>query len=365
MKNLYLLLLGCALLSAAPGFAQKMAPRRASFTLMAPTVGEATNITSNGFTANWSPVEGAEGYCVFVYTKDVADSDGEYTIVDEDFNGIDFGSLIEPGGGDEYGVDLSAYGYAFTYGWEAYAFPNFVPSMVAGLLYSPYLYLTNDEGRYNIVLTTYSNQGDQIRVESHGTGDKVTEIYTVELDNSQATGMYTKTLAMDNGSRDLFFSAINVTAQVGQADYIDRVQVTQNLKAGDEVYTNIAADEAVDAEDDWGTPVTSKRFTLPASYLNGHTVVYYDVYAAAYDYDTPNGSTPYTLVTSPYSFRVMVDLRNRTSEVIEEDPATAIADLRSDAANAADDAYYDLTGRRVAHPTAGIYIHHGKKVIVK
>lgn len=363
MKKLYLATL-CALVAVAPVLAQKSAPRRASFTLAAPTVSEATNITSNGFTANWSPVEGAEGYCVFVYTKDVVDQDGEYTIVDEDFDGIDFGSLITPAGGDEYGVNLSEYGYAFTYGWEAYAYPTFAPSMVAGLLYSPYLNLTNDEGRYKILLTTYSNLNDQIRVESHGTGDKVVEVYTVGLDNSQATGMWTQTLQMDNGSRDLFFSAINVTAEVGHADYIDRVQVTQDLKTGDEVYTNIAADETIDAEDDYGMPVTSKRFTLPARYLNGHTVVYYDVYAAAYDFSTPNGSTPYTLVTSPYSFRVLVDLQNRTSEVIEEDPATAIADLRADC-NSTDDNWYDLTGRRVVNPKEGIYIHQGKKVILK
>lgn len=363
MKQFYPLIAGL-LLVAVPAFAQKaQVPRRVSTTLERPVVLPATNITSNAFTANWLPVDGADAYCVFVYIKDVAPSDGEYTIVDEDFNGIDFGSLIEPAGGDEYGVNLSDMGYAFTYGWEIYAYPNFVPSMVAGLLYSPYLDLENNGGNYRVHITTYANRDDQIRVESHGSGEKQVVIYTVEIDDYQSTGISTKTLEFDNGTRDLFFSAINVTAPVGQADYIDRVQVTQDLQAGDVVYTTVASDEAVMAQDDWGYDVTSKRFTLNSGYLNGKTEVYYDVYAAYDDWSTPNGSTPYTLVTSPYSQKVLVDLQNRTSQVID-DPMSGISDIKTTNLPA-DDNYYDLTGRRVVNPTRGIYIHNGKKVVIK
>lgn len=362
MTKLYPLL-ACMLLTASASHAQKASVvRRAATSLERPQVLPASNITSTGFTANWEPVAGAEAYCVFVYIKDVADSDGEYTIVDEDFDGIDVGSLIEPAGGDEYGVDLSAYGYAFTYGWEAYAYPTFAPSLVAGLLYSPYLDLVNNGGRYKVHITTYANYDDQIRVESHGAGEKQVVIYNVEINSSQAQGLSTKTLEFDNGTRDLFFSAINVTAEVGVADYIDRVQVTQDLKAGDVVYTNIASDEAVMAEDDYGYEVTSKRFTLKSGYLNGKTEVYYDVYAALHDFSTPNGSTPYTLVTSPYSQKVLVDLKNRTSSVIEDD-YSAISTIAAEQVPD-DNNYYDLTGRRVAEPRAGIYIHNGKKVII-
>ncbi len=362
MKHFYAIIT-CLLLVCSPVLAQKaQVQRRASATLERPVVLPATDITSNAFTANWQPVDGAEAYCVFVYIKDVAPGDGEYTIIDEDFNGIDFGSLIEPAGGDEYGVNLSDMGYAFTYGWEIYAYPNFVPSMVAGLLYSPYLDLENNGGNYRVHITTYANRDDQIRVESHGSGEKQVVIYTVEIDEYQSTGMSTKTLEFDNGTRDLFFSAINVTAEVGQADYIDRVQVTQDLQAGDVVYTTVASDEAVMAEDDWGNQVTSKRFTLNNGYLNGKTEVYYDVYAAYDDWNTPSGSTPYTLVTSPYSQKVLVDLAKRTSEVVE-DPFTGISEVQT-AKLPVDDNYYDLTGRRVINPAQGIYIHQGKKVII-
>ena len=365
MKKHYLIFT-LVLLSVAGMSAQTLkAPRLQSVTLDKPVVKPATAITANGFTANWEPVAGAEAYCVYVYIKDIAPSDGEFILADEDFNGITSGSIIEPAGGDEYGVNLSDYGYAFTYGWEIYAYPTFAPSLVAGLLYSPYLYLVNNGGNYKVLLTTLSSHNDEIRIESHGSGEKQVVTYNVDLSaQGGGTGTYTKELEFSNGTRDLFFSTINVTAPVGQADYTDRVQVVQQLKAGDEVYTNIAGDEAVMAEDDWGYEITSKQFSLNSHYLNGHTQVYYDVYAATYDYSTPNGSVPYTLVTSPYSQRVLVDLANHTSQVID-DP-TAISDLKVDNnAREHDDAWYDLTGRRVTNPTRGIYIHNGKKVVVK
>ena len=30
-----------------------------------------------------------------------------------------------------------------------------------------------------------------------------------------------------------------------------------------------------------------------------------------------------------------------------------------------DDVYYNLNGQRVDHPTPGLYIHHGHKVVIK
>ncbi len=352
MKHFYTLI-SCMLLFAATAMAQKaQAPRQAAANLPAPVVNPATNITNNGFTANWQPVDGAEAYCVYVYIKDVMEQDGEFTLADEDFLGIDFGSLIQPGGGDESGVNLSAMGYALSYGWEAYLYPTFAPSLVAGMLYTPYLYLVNNDGKYKVQITTLASDHDQIRVISHGVGEAVTANYNVDL-NGMGTGLHTQELEFDNGSRDLFMSMINNTAQVGTADYFDRVVVTQDLKAGDEVYTNIAGDEAVMAEDDWGNAVTSKRFTLNNRYLDGHTEVYYDVYAACYE-----GST---LITSPYSNRVLVDLRAKTSEVIEK--VTGITDVNTDRPAVADDNWYDLTGRRVTNPTHGIYIHNGRKVV--
>ncbi len=56
---------------------------------------------------------------------------------------------------------------------------------------------------------------------------------------------------------------------------------------------------------------------------------------------------------------------NSVVYVMEEpDHATAIDELKHDNA-AADDAWYTIMGQRVAQPVQGIYIHQGKKVIVR
>ena len=158
MKKLYTTLFMAAAAIAAS----------AQITLQKPETKLATDITSTAFTANWGAVKDADGYAVFVYDRKPVTADGEVTIADEDFSGITRGSLNEPLGGEEEFVDLSAYGYALSYGWGAYAFPNFIPSMVAGLIYSPYLDLRADDGKYKVIIDAYCSDGDEIRVESHG-----------------------------------------------------------------------------------------------------------------------------------------------------------------------------------------------------
>lgn len=349
MKQLYTLL---GLLLALPCTLAAQTP------LAKPEAKPATAITAKAFTANWGAVEGAEAYCVFVYTQHTVAKDGWQTIADEDFANITSGSVNEPAGGDEEYVDLAAYGYTQSYGWSAYAYPNYIPSMVAGLVYTPYMDLRGNGGRYRVVITSYCSDGDQLRVESHGAGEKQTRIVTTHIDNG-GTSLSTDTLEFDNGSKDLFLSVINVTAADGTPDYFDRITVEQELKKGDTVTTMVASNEAVMATDELtGDSITSCRFTN-LSFLNGQTTVYYDVYAVATDYNTPNGHLPYTTTYSDFSDLVRVDLSQRTSEVV-----TGIKAASTDE-TAQDGAWYNLQGQRVAQPAHGIYVHGGKKVVVK
>jgi hypothetical protein len=48
----------------------------------------------------------------------------------------------------------------------------------------------------------------------------------------------------------------------------------------------------------------------------------------------------------------------------DEEETTGIS-IISNSQPTADDMYYDLQGRRVSHPTTGVYILNGKKIIVK
>ena len=284
-----------------------------------------TKVATSGFTANWGAVPNSDGYCVFVYDRKNVTADGEVTIADEDFNGITFGSIIEPAGGDEEYVDLSAYRYAETYGWSAYAFPNYIASMVAGLIYSPYMDLRGNDGKYKIIISAYCTNGDEIRVEIHG--DKGKEIKTAKaVVAGGTTGITDVEFEFDNGCKDLFFSVINNTAKDGSPDYFDRIQ-------------------------------TPSRYTTAK-------VLYYDCYASAADWTTPNGSMPYTFVVSPFTDLVKVDLTNRTSEVFN--PETVGIQNIASASNILDsNVWYNLAGQRVSNPSKGLFIHNGKKVVLK
>lgn len=353
MKKMYAMLSMMALATTAS----------AQLTLSQPETKVATDITANGFTANWGAVENADGYCVFVYDRKTVTADGEVTIVDEDFNGITSGSLNEPGGGDEEYVDLSAYGYAQTYGWSAYAFPNYIPSMVAGLIYSPYMDLRGNDGKYKVIVSCYCSNGDEIRLESNGKNGKEVKLAKAVVEGG-ATGIADVMFDFDNGSKDLFFSVINNTAKEGAPDYFDRIQVKQNLKRGDVISEMVGGNEAVDAIDEnTRDSITSCRIKAPTRYTTSK-VLYYDVYASAADWSTPNGSIPYTFVVSDFTKLVKVDLSNNTSEIY--DFTTGITNaMVSSKKIAHNDVWYTLSGQRVSQLQKGVFIHNGQKVVLK
>ena len=346
-KNLLILSL---LAMAMPTFAAK--------TLQKPVVKRATEISNKGFTANWEPLQGVDGYCVFVYTKTPVTRDGEYTIVDEDFLGVDHGNVANPWGGEENYMLLD--GYADTFGWSAYGFPRFITGMVDGLLYSPYLDLRADGGKYKVIISSYCSDGDSIRIESNGKNGKEISTYEAHVAGG-GVGISTDTLEFSNGSKDLFFSVINQTAPLNLPGYFDRVEVKQNFKAGDEIVRMIASNESIDAETSWGEDAKFCKFaSLP--YKGDATVVYYDMYASVSDFSAPQGSKPYTNVYSPFSDLVKVDLANKTSEV---EVTTGVQSVETEISDSGD-VWYTLQGVRISAPTqAGIYIHNGKKVIVK
>lgn len=289
-------------------------------TLPKPVAKLATNITNNSFTANWDAVEGAEGYSVTVYRKDVASNDGVYTLVDEDFAGIDFGSIGSPAGGDENYVDLSQ--YTTTPGWSAYAFPTFIPSMVAGKIYSPEIDLKNNGGKYKLIITSYSSNGDEILIESHGKGEVVKKVYTTTIANG-TSGMSTDTIEFDNGCEHLYFSVINQSAEQGSFDYFDRIQVVQNLKKNDIVYTCVDLNDAIDAETESGEKITSNHFGNVTRCADGATILYYDIFASAYNFGyDDDGNFTYNYTYSPYSDLIKVDLEKGISEIAERDNAT-------------------------------------------
>ncbi len=284
----------CAAASANAPFYKPSRNAARSTELAKPVALPATDVTLNGFTANWQTVENAEAYCVFAYTKQTVASDGKYAIIAEDFDAIDFGSVVDPVWSSDVYMMLDD--YTNLPNWSVYGYASFAGGMVGGILYSPYLDLRNNDGQYDVEITVYATKGDEIRVESNGANGKEIKSFICE-DNET----YTHTLSFDNGNKDTFFSIVNMTAEETAPAYVDNVVVTQNLKKGDTIWTMVALDEDVEA------PTTSTAFN-DLTFANGETLLYYDLYAVAVDYTLPNGSLPYTTYYSEYSDRIEVNL---------------------------------------------------------
>ena len=323
----------------------------------APVVLPATNVTANGFTANWKAVPGVDGYSVMVFTKTTVPADGTYTVAHEDFNLIAAGSVIEPYWVDEYMIDLSApeWDVVMTPNWSAGPYPSFAGGKIGGVIYSPYMDLTNNGGKYTVEIGVQGQAGAEYMVRSVGTGAEQRQTKKLPL-----SGYNTLTFEFDNGSHDTFLVFVDNGFPDDPYDeskmeaycYLDDVAVMQDLRAGDEVLQLVDINEAVDA------PATSCDFTN-MRFLYGATTVYYDVIGASLYYPDPD-DWYYETTYTPYSDLQRVDLA-----------AAGISDITTNPDADTPAAYFNLSGQQV-NPEAlapGIYIErrgsHARKVAIK
>lgn len=297
MKKIYLL---TALLAAATTLqAQpRTAKRAAGAVLDKPVVLPATDVTRQGFTANWKPVSGADAYCVFVYTKHTAPQDGTTTIVEEGFNGITSGSVNDPVYAEDKYTVLDE--YTSLPNWSVYE-GCFAKSMVGGIVYSPYLDLHNNDGKYRVTLDVVSGAlNDSVTVTAMTSGQS-DQIVGARLN---PTGDGTLTFDFTNGGHDTFFKIIN---QDSYTFFVDNVRVEQELKKGDVFYTQVALNEGVE-----GAEQTSCAFPK-LDFAPGATEVYYDLYAVARVYDDPDDPYNYEQYYSQFSDMQPVELKDAST----------------------------------------------------
>lgn len=313
--------------------------------LTKPVVLPATNVTPEGFTANWESVENAEAYCVFVYTEHTAQQDETYTVLHEDFDNITFGNIGNPVWSDELYETLDM--YTSLPNWSVYGYTTYVKGMVGGIVYTPYIDLRNDNGRYTVTVSVYGESGDEIIIESDGTKEENKSFVLKE------TGITTQTFTFTNGRQDTFFHLHNTK---GNEFYVDDVTVTQELKAGDKAYVYVDLNDAVMGEN---TSVDFKKLY----YAPDADIVYYDLYAVVREYNDPENPDRYEQVYSPFSDKMQVIL-NPEATGIEADIAGHINFNITDAGisvNVPEDSdieIFDITGCKVMgrHLSAGTHM---------
>ena len=270
-------------------------PRKASASLQKPVVLPATEVTPHGFTANWEKVDNAEAYCVFVYTEHIAPHDETFAVVSEDFDLIDFGTIESPVWGDELYEVLDP--YTTLPNWSVYGYTTYVQGMVGGVIYSPYMDLRNDEGKYQVTLTVYAVAGDEVFVHTDGTEKQEQSFKITE------TGLTTFTLSFTNGRQDTFFYLNNTTSN---NFYLDAATVTQELKAGDKAYVMVDLNDAVTEGK------TSADFKQLRYAPDAHKV-FYDLYAVVREYNDPDDPSRYEQAYSDFSDKMEVVLTPETS----------------------------------------------------
>lgn len=344
MKRLYTLIAlavaGCAIASAA---VPRKGMHKAPVSETPVTVKEATNVHRNGFTANWEAFSNpnTNNYCIGVYEPIEVSADDEYAVLSEGFDLQPLGTTVEPFEADDIMLYLDDYDWTDTPDWTLY-YPILAKGMVNGIVLSPYIDLTNNGGKYSVVIGVVGYQGAEVHLTSSGTveDERVVKLYT--------TGYNEIRLDFTNGAHDTYFTYVDYGVIDDPDlkyntcwDFLDDFTVLQNLKAGDTFLRPLALAET---EPDAAVPPTSHVFDN-LKYLNGASKVAYDVQANIVYYNDPDDPYDYDVERSAYSPLMYVDLT-----------AAGISDVAADDANEPV-RYYNLQGIEIQGQSEnGIFI---------
>ena len=210
-----------------------------------PEVLPATNVTSTGFTANWTAVDSAAFYEVDVVANLPIASAGTATIEDEGFNGVDMGTETSPAYHTMQG-DLNAYtrypdwyGVTLMLAEGKVGLKNYAAAMgVYSMLYTPVYQVSDTPGTVKLSLTADAvNCSAQtklgvVMVEITETGE--TPVGDWQFATLTGTG---KQLDFTLGACGSYYIAIGFNDPAdpygtNAVVYIDQLKVTQELEAG-------------------------------------------------------------------------------------------------------------------------------------
>lgn len=313
MKKLYLaltlMLTAAAAVSAAP-FHKHHAMRKAA--VATPEVLPATNITAEGFTANWKAVPGADGYCLFVQSREEVTNPGRKVVLYEDFCLVSQGSVIEPVYLEEYTSQLDEYGLTLTPDWIV-SQAILAGGKISGVIWTPTLDLRADNGKYRVVMTIQGYAGQEVMVVSNGTAVDTRKEILKDNGNNEIV------LDFTNGDRETYLRIVDngfpddtEGLYIDKIAYLDDIEFSQEFSVGDDVWRPVALVD--DCEE------TSHTFTtLP--FRGTEKRLYYDLYAASIYY--PNYQE------DPYDYEVSYSDFSPKQEVLLEGYDAGVNDLES------------------------------------
>ena len=210
-----------------------------------PEVLPATNVTSTGFTANWTAVDSAAFYEVDVVANLPIASAGTATIEDEGFDGVDMGTETSPAYHTMQG-DLNAYtrypdwyGVTLMLAEGKVGLKNYAAAMgVYSMLYTPVYQVSDTPGTVKLSLTadavncSAQTELGVVMVEITETGE--TPVGDWQFATLTGTG---KQLDFTLGACGSYYIAIGFNDPAdpygtNAVVYIDQLTVTQEVEAG-------------------------------------------------------------------------------------------------------------------------------------
>ncbi len=312
-----------------------------------PDVKDPTDVDSRGsFTANWTAVPKATSYTATCYGYTLASEDNDtYPLLEEDFDKVDADvtEATDPSDADPLGnsEQTALDDYTSLPGWLGVD-NTLVQGMigaegnyynVGGVIATPVLDLTHGSTA-KLTLKLYGDAGDQIIVYVDGTR------YGVTIpDEGVIDATYTLPVKGERG-RINFWSATDAPF------VLDYIKLTQSVKKGEQVLTQLAAGTTE------GNTSTSYTFTGLDAYP-------FDLYAydvvAHYKYSDSEIAT--SLKSSDLK---IVDLNGTATAITSQKTTDGVKEV----------ARYTADGRRVSAPVKGINIVKmsdgtAKKVIIK
>lgn len=312
--------------------------------LATPTALPATQMTVNGFTAQWQKVEGATSYEVqLTSTGSNEGSIEESILLDENFKGFNNGKTQD--GTQDVANKLDE--YTQTAGWtglKLFTTPRnevkMGSSSVAGRLTTPAVSPSNGVITVVIVARWFNEKDNKLQI-GYSEGDGQAELLgKATLENEDAYFA----VPIEDVSEDC-----QVVLFSSNRAYVSRVIVLDGTFSDDDLSTLFKA------------PVKTIGKRAQAHKSKSQTIT---TAATSYTFTNLTADATYT-----YRVRALADgfATSNWSEPIQVSLATGIHEVTgADDASAQPAALYDLLGRRITGtPQRGIYIKDGRKIMVR
>ena len=207
--------------------------------LLPPALDKAADVSEDGYTARWQPVDKADGYYVRNFRVYTVPETKETVLLEEDFDKVTSGSESMPNSLYNWFSPSSLDDYTATAGWLGQNNTTIAGMMGCdaggfigspGLIQTPAMNLSGNGGKFTVTITACGGMGSE--------GDSlVVQAGTSVYKKAKLAGEYEPVevkLEFDNGEADM---ALLLYSNTGQMLFIDDIKVSQVVEAGSQVIT--------------------------------------------------------------------------------------------------------------------------------